>query len=138
MTLQIVSFNVWAVIVCFFSNMVIGALWYSPLMFGNVWLRLIGKTQDDISKEDAAKSMMLSMIPAALMILLLEITLGFAGASSIVDALIIGSIVSVGFIGMSYMNLVLFEDRSMKLTLVNVGYMAVSLNIAAILLTLWA
>jgi len=137
MTFQAVSFNVWAILVCFISNMVIGALWYSPLLFGKVWLRLTGKNQDDISKEDATKSMILSMIPAGLSIIFLAVILGFTGASSLVDALIIGTLVSAGFIGMNHVNLLLFEERSILLTLVNIGYLVVSFNIGAIILTLW-
>jgi hypothetical protein len=43
----------------------------------------------------------------------------------------------VGFIGMNAVNLVLFEDRSLKLTLINAGYPLVTLNIVAVVLALW-
>ncbi len=137
MTLQVSFLNLWAILVSIISNMVIGALWYSPLLFGNIWLRLIGKKAEDISKEDANKSMMLSIIPAALSIIFLALILAFVNASTILDALIIGTLMSVGFIGMGSLNLVLFEDRSFKLTLLNVGYSFVAFNIAAVILTLW-
>lgn len=137
MTLQISFLNFWAILVCIISNMVIGALWYSPVLFGNVWLKLIGKKPEDISKEDANKSMMLSIIPAALSIIFLALTLAFVNASTILDALIISTLMSLGFIGMSALNLVLFEGRSFKLMVLNVGYSFVAFNIAAVILALW-
>jgi len=117
--------------------MVIGSLWYSPLLFGNTWLKLVGKTREGISKEDSSKAMSLSIIPAILSILFLSLVLAFIPTETVLDALIVGSVVSAGFIGMSVFNLVLFEDRSVKLTILNVGYSFVTLNIAAIILTVW-
>lgn len=137
MTLGIAFFNIWAVLVGVVSNMIIGALWYSPVLFGNVWLKLVGKKAEDINQEDANKSMALSLIPAALSILLLAVTLGFVNATTIVDALVVGTLASVGFIGMSALNLVLFEGRSLSLAILNVGYSFVSFNVAAVILTLW-
>ena len=137
MSLELAFFNIWAILVCFAVNMLIGALWYSPILFGNQWLKLIGKKQEDISKEDASKSMTLSMIPALFSVLFLSIILAFVNTSSLFDAILMGSLVSVGFIGMSALNLVLFENRSIKLAILNTGYSFVSFNIAAIILTVW-
>jgi len=136
-TLHLSSFNFWAILVCIVSNMVIGGLWYSPLLFGNIWLKSINKKASDITREDANKTMMISLIPAILTIVFLAITLSFVHAVTVLDALVIGTLVSLGFIGMNLLNLALFENRSIKLTLISIGYSFVSLNIAAIILTLW-
>lgn len=137
MTLQVHFFNIWAVLCAIASNMIIGALWYSPLLFGNVWLRLVGKKGEEIDSSDANASMALSIIPATFSALFLFLILSFAGAASVLDAVIVGSIASLGFAGMSALNLVFFEERSMKLTTLNVGYTFVSYLVAAIILTLW-
>lgn len=137
MTIEMHFFNVWAVLVCIFSQMLIGSLWYSPVLFGNLWLKAIGKTKEDISNKEAQKAMSFSLIPAISLVLLMATVVGIENAQTVTDALFLGTIVSAGFIGMSSLNLVLFEGRSFKLLLINVGYMVVSLNIAAIILTLW-
>ncbi len=137
MTLQLSSVNLWAMLVSVLSNMFIGALWYSPLLFGNQWLKLIGKRQEDISQSDANKSMIISLIPAILSVIFLTIILKLTNAVSVGDAIVVGSIVSVGFIGMSAWNLVLYEGRSVKLAILNLGYSFVSLNVAAVILTVW-
>ena len=137
MSLQIHFFNLWAMLVCVVLNMIIGALWYSPVLFGKTWLKLIGKKQEDISKESGNKAMMLALIPALVSTVLLALALALVNAATIADALIVGSLVSAGFIGMSVLNLVLFEGRSLTLGILNTGYAFVSMNISAIILVLW-
>ena len=137
MTLQVHFFNIWAVLVCFVAFMAIGALWYSPVLFGNYWLKFIGKKKEEIEKENGNRSMMSGMIPALVSTIMLAITLGMVNAATLIDALMIGSIASIGFIGMSAWNLVLFEGKSFMLAVVNVGYSFASMNVAAIILTFW-
>ena len=137
MTLQVQSFNIWAVLVSLLCQMVLGALWYSPVLFGNIWLRLTGQKAEDISKEDASRSMMISIVPSLILVFSLALVVAFVNASTIIDALIIGSVVSIGFIGTISFNLVLFESRPVKLFLLNAGYPFVSLNICAVILTMW-
>lgn len=137
MTLELQFFNIWAVLVGIVSNMAIGALWYSPVLFGNAWLTLVGKKSEDISDAEGSAAMALSIIPAIVTVISLALLLGFTGASSISDALVVGSLASLGLMGMGSLNLVFFEDRSIKLTALNAGYFIVALNVAAVILTLW-
>ena len=137
MTLHFHELNIWAILVSVVVMMILGALWYSPVLFGNTWLKLIGKKPEDIKKEDANKSMGFAIIPAILHTLTLALLLNFVHAQTIADGLIVASLAAVGFIFMSLFNLVLFEDRSFKLTLLNAGYPFCALNIIAIILVMW-
>ena len=51
----IVSVNLLAVVVCAIVNMVLGALWYSPILFANSWMNLIGKSKEEMSNPGPAK-----------------------------------------------------------------------------------
>lgn len=42
--------NLVAVLVAGVVDMVIGALWYSPVLFAKSWMRLIGKKEEDMKK----------------------------------------------------------------------------------------
>src|SRR5436305_4689429 len=44
--------NLWSVLVAAVSTMVIGFLWYSPLLFARPWMILMGYDPDDKSKLD--------------------------------------------------------------------------------------
>jgi len=130
-------FNPWAVVAAVMVNMVIGALWYSPLLFGNRWLKAIGKRPEDISQEDASKSMALSIVPATVSALLLALACGMLNIQTAAGALLTALMISVGFIGMNAFNLVLFEGRSMVVTVINTGYTWVSFSVGAIIIALW-
>ena len=42
--------NFWAVLVSAIATMVIGFLWYSPMLFANPWMRLMGIDPNDKAK----------------------------------------------------------------------------------------
>jgi hypothetical protein len=45
-----VGINPWAVLVSAIAAMVIGFLWYSPILFANPWMRLMGIDTNDKAK----------------------------------------------------------------------------------------
>jgi Protein of unknown function (DUF1761) len=46
--MESVSMNWWAVIVAAVAYMVLGALWYSPVLFASAWMQGIGKTKEQL------------------------------------------------------------------------------------------
>ena len=137
MDFQLQLFNFWPLLFSAISNMLIGALWYSPILFGNLWMKFAEITVEDIKKIDSRQSMLLGIIPSTLSVIFLYLVLMIANVNSIWGALVIGTIASVGFGGTSLLNNVIFEKRPIKLLLMNVGYSFVAWNIAAILITVW-
>jgi hypothetical protein len=115
-------FSVWSVVAGVVIHMAIGMLWYSPVLFGNQWLKLIGKTKEDISSKEASSAMGFAIIPAVASSVLLVVVLGLTNAQYMGDAIIVALITSAGFVGMSAFNLALFEGRSAALVILNTGY----------------
>lgn len=100
------------------AAMVVGGLWYSPLLFGNAWKRLA-----DVP-DDADANPTVTYGGAFALILLAAVIFGaFIGADPDLG-FALGAGVSAGFawaagsIWISY----LFEGRSLKLGLINGGY----------------
>jgi hypothetical protein len=127
--------NVWAVLACAVASMVLGGLWYSPALFGNAWMRAAG-----ISEEKARSAKMgvvmgsafvLSLIGAAVFALFLgpEPALGFAiGAGSSA-----GLCWVAGSFGINY----LFEQRPLRLFLINGGYHTLQYTLIGVILGAW-
>jgi hypothetical protein len=83
-----------AVVVGMFVSMVLGFLWYGPL-FGKTWLRLIGKSADEI--ESDPMDFVKTAVAAFVAMLFLNLVVASFGADSFVNGLILGALVFLGF-----------------------------------------
>jgi hypothetical protein len=68
--------NLWAVLVSALATMVAGFLWYSPALFANPWMTLMGYDPTDKAKvaemqKSAGPSYMMSLIASVLSALVL-------------------------------------------------------------------
>ena len=81
--------NVWAVLAAGVSSMVLGGLWYSPLLFGKAWSAASGVTEAQQKSANMAKVMgsafLLAVIGAAVFAMFLgpRPALGFATAAGL-------------------------------------------------------
>jgi hypothetical protein len=127
--------NVWAVLAAGVSSMVLGGLWYSPVLFGKAWSAASGVTEAQQKSANMAKVMgtafVLAVIGAAVFAMFLgpRPALGFATAAG----LSAGLCWVAGSFGINY----LFEQRSLRLFLINGGYHTVQYTLIGAVLGLW-
>jgi len=127
--------NFLAVICAALATFVLGGIWYSPLMFKRAWLDGCGLTDMDLAEASMAKvfgfSLVLSLLAAFVFALFLgpKPELGFAVGAGFAAGI---SWVATSF-GISY----LFEQRPLKLFLVNAGYHTVQFTVIGLILGLW-
>ena len=139
MTIDLSQLNYIAIIVSVVAGQVIGAAWYSPLLFGKTWMTEVGMTAEQVSSRGSRAragymvAILGSLIAAWVMAMLVQLT----GAADAVDGIVLGLMIGVGFVatavGVNYM----FESKSMKLLIINAGYPVLSLLVMAVILTLW-
>ncbi|MFC5704294.1 DUF1761 domain-containing protein [Cohnella faecalis] len=123
--------NYVAVLAATVATMILGFLWYSPILFGGAWMKQIGKKAEDMSGGGpltyvltAATALIGSWILAAIVTL----TDGTVGAG-VIAGLLIGIVVSAK-IGMNY----LFEGRSGGLFIITSGYHVVSFLLSGLII----
>lgn len=127
--------NVWAVLAAGVSSMVLGGLWYSPVLFGKAWSAASGVTEAQQKSANMAKIMgtafLLAVIGAAVFAMFLgpKPAFGFATAAGLAA----GLCWVAGSFGINY----LFEQRSMRLFLINGGYHTVQYTLIGAVLGLW-
>lgn len=95
-----VTLNIWAILVCGVGHFLIGALWYSPLLFGKPWAAAKGI---DMNAEDAGASplMYLSGLVVGLILAAgLAVLLDFAGITMVPAALLFTAIAWLAFLAM--------------------------------------
>ena len=130
--------NYLAVFAAIVSNMVIGSLWYSPLILGKQWMKAMGKTSDEMKKQGGmAKAMLLMLLSAAIMAYVLAHIVSFAGARDWMAGAQGGFWVWLGFVATTTAGASIFEKRSWNLFLISGAYYLVALLVMGAILGAW-
>jgi hypothetical protein len=131
--------NLLAVLVAGIANMAIGFAWYSPLLFGNQWMKLMGLTK--LSMKAAQKKMGpmygLSFIATLVTGYVLSILVNSVGALTLVEGLQLSALVWLGFTTTVQLTDLIFGGKSFKLYAINTGYQLVSLLVMGAIVTVW-
>ncbi|MFW9829984.1 MAG: DUF1761 domain-containing protein [Candidatus Thorarchaeota archaeon] len=109
--------------------------WYFPSLFGNLWLKLVGKESEPKSKiiRDT-----IIMIPTSFItVLIIEIMMNLTGMNDIFSALILNLLLWIGFVGIIGINQNSFNDRGIKLFLIEYGVYLVGFLVAGLILAIW-
>lgn len=117
--------------------MILGALWYSPVLFGNTWMRLSGITLSQIEKQKKKgmlTSYVVNFVATIVTVYVLSMLLALTRATNVVSALFLAILIWIGFFAMPMLNAVLWEKRPFSLYMLNAGHHLVGLLIASALL----
>ena len=127
--------NVWAVLAAALSSLVLGALWYSPALFVRAWMRESGVTEERAKAANPAKTLGLTFVLALIGAAVFAAFLGPAPAPAFATAagFAAGLCWVAGSFGINY----LFEQRSLKLFLINGGYHTLQYTLIGLVLGLW-
>lgn len=124
-----VDINYLAVLLAAVAYMVVGALWYSPLLFGNKWMALVGKTKEQM--DGAGKAMAMAMVGALVTAFVLAHFLTYAGADSLGTALQTAFWAWLGFSATTGMLAIAYEDQKPMLFLLQTSYILVGYMVMA-------
>lgn len=120
--------------------MAIGMAWYSPVLFGNLWLKESGRTAADIEaakKKGMGLTMLIALINALILSYVVAHFVDLMGATLFVDALSLGFWAWLGYVMTVQIHAVLWEGRSWKFFLINTTNALVSILAVTLVLTLW-
>ena len=123
-----------AVALCAVSSLVLGGIWYSPVLFAKAWQSAAGLSDDQLKGGNMAKTFgltfLLSFIAAAVFAMFLgtEMSVGAATAAGFSPGLC--------WVAASYGITYLFEHRPLKLWLVNGGYHTLQFTLFGLILGL--
>lgn len=135
-----IDVNLLAVIVVAIVSMVIAMLWYSPLLFGKAWMRLIGMSQEQLDRakeRGMGKIYLVAFIATLITSYLLAYAIDIVEAVSFSTGAQTGFWLWLGFIAPILLNSVLREQKRVKLYVINVLYYLVSLGVMGGILAVW-
>ena len=120
-------------------NMVLGALWYSPVLLGKPWMKANGFTDESIKghKSEATKGYVVAVIASIVTAITLAVLAQLIGADTLAEGLMLGLWVSIGLVFFAIAVNYVFEFRPMSLILINAGYPVVGQTIMAVILAAW-
>jgi hypothetical protein len=125
--------NLIAVLLCGVASLVLGGIWYSPMLFAKAWQREAGLS------DEQAKSGNMAMIfgGAFVLSLIAAYVFGmFLGAMPLAGAVGAGFSAGLCWVGASYGINYLFERRSFALWAINAGYHTLQFTLFGLILGL--
>lgn len=130
-----VHFNYPAIFLAAVLSFVVGAAWYSPLLFDKAWMREAGLDEAKLRSARLGKVFTLSFVCMLVMAFNLAAFLGAKATWSF--GAFAGFATGLGWVTMSLGVLYLFEQRSLRLWLINGGYQVVSYTLMGALIGGW-
>lgn len=131
--------NWWAVIVASVAFWALGALWYSPFVFGKRWQKELGISEADAKNSNMAMIFGLSFVLMFIMVLGMSFALlahkpeDVTWINGLRLGIFMGFVFCMATIGINY----LYQRRSVVLWLIDGFYMIIGLGIAGIILGVW-
>ena len=118
----------------------LGALWYSPLLFANKFIELMHWTPQDVAAiqaEGAGREIAIALFSSLVLAYVLAHFLRFTGAERPRDGIRTAFWLWLGFVVTSNLETVLFERRAVGLYLISNGYHLVGFLLMGALLAAW-
>lgn len=127
--------NYLAILASAITSFMIGGLWYSPALFSKIWQRETHLSDDNIKSANMPRIFSLAFLASLVIAFCLAAFIGTdAGVG---EGALYGFLAGIGWVAMAMGINDLFEQRSLKLYLINAGYHTVSFTAMGAILGLW-
>ncbi len=113
-----------AVLMAAAANMAVGAVWYSPRLFGKRWLAAMGWSQKELARrkqQGLSRAYGGTFLASVVLAYFLAHGVEYMGASTLLDGAHVGFWVWLGFVATTSVGAYLFEGRPLALYLINSG-----------------
>ena len=140
--MEILGIRLLPVVVAAIATMVIGFLWYSPILFARPWMLAMGYDPNDKSKIDemrkgAGKTYAIAFVASLLSAFVLAKIVELTTVNSIRYGMKVGFAIWLGFVTTVQLTTTLFERKPTKLYLINTGYQLVCYAVMGAILAVW-
>lgn len=114
---------------------VVGFLWYSPVLFGTLWMRLSGHTGKDMSHgRSMTVTYLVNLASTLVMVYVLAQVLALLGITTAMGALAVSFWLWLGFFVTIAIHSVLWDGKPWGLFFINVGHTLITLILASLVL----
>lgn len=140
--MRLMDVNLLAVLVAALATMVLGFLWYSPMLFAKPWMLAMGydpndKARIEAMQKGAGKSYGITFIASLVTAFVLAKIIDVTTVNTVLYGMKIGFAVWLGFVTTVQLTGKLFGNQPMKLYLINTGYQLVCYLAMGAILAVW-
>jgi hypothetical protein len=133
--METLHFKFAAIFVAALMSFAIGGLWYSPLLFARAWMKEAGLTEQQTKEAPMGRIFGLAAVASLVMAFNLAAFIG--PKASLGFGLFAGAAAAIGWVATSLGVIYLFEQRSLKLWLINSGYQVIAYTLMGGLIGVW-
>lgn len=133
--------HIWPILVSTAVSQVLGALWFSPLLFARVWMREVGLTESQIKASPSKMPFVVAL--AAALVLAVGISLIHAALNpestwgSLGNGLWVGLVTGIGISAAATAPHYAFSGRSRLLFLIDQGHSLAKCVLTSMIIALW-
>jgi hypothetical protein len=128
--------NWWALLAAVVARMVLGGIWYSPLLFLNRWLALTGRSHTDMNSR-MPMLLLVDLVSSLMMAFVLVHAIHYAGAVTWMQGAAVGFFNWLGFVATVTLGITLYERKPFALFVITNGWQLISLLLIGVILAVW-
>jgi len=134
-----VHINFLAVLVAALVAFLLGGLWYSPILFGKLWMEAHGYTEAKINemRKSANRAYLVSVICHLVIALAVAVLVFYTGLRNPMQGVKLGLLIWLGFAFTIGLMGNMFSEKRVSTFLIDAGYQLVYLTIMSVTLTVW-
>jgi hypothetical protein len=134
--MRTIPLHAWPILGAAVAKIVLGAVWYSPALFIKTWQRMSGITAAQM-QERMGSSLVVDVVGSFLMAFILAHAIGYAEATTVLQGVVVGFCIWLGFIAVATIHTVTYERKPFALFLLHNGYHLLSLVVMSAILAVW-
>ncbi len=135
--MQSFPINYWALLVATLTKFFIGFVWFS-FLFGKPWAAMVKIGPEAMGNRSIMmRGMVTDLVGGFIMAYVLVHAVHYAGATTIVQGLLVGFFNWLGFIGVTTLSSNTWENRPFGLWLIGNGYLLLSLLVMGAIVAVW-
>jgi hypothetical protein len=133
------SVHLLPVLVSAVAVFVLGALWYSPVLFGKAWVQAHGYNEEKIKemRAGAGRAYGVSFLCYVVMAVAMSILIGRIEITMVRGGVKLGALLGVGFAATIGLTANMFSEKRLSTWLIDAGYQIAYLVLMGVILVAW-
>ena len=133
------SIRILPVLVAAIAAFALGALWYSPVLFGRAWVRAHGYTEEKIAqmRASAGRAYAVSFACYLVMAAALSILIGRMDVTMLRGGVKLGAILGIGFAAPIGLTANVFSEKRLPAWAIDAAYQIAYLILMGVILVAW-